>query len=191
MGMMYWIRGDNSIDLMYMMRVDERHTFQKILSSVILKKSFKLVSCTTSWLKLFPSGGAVVHDKHPLLTIHAKTQWLTSINKVYWRRWNVNVAVKVNGHEQTAPEQLNRHEYVIPQELRFSLGYSANIQGAKARSREGALSELCSPFFKGRQLRIHYTNCEWSFSKKRTSVTLITTTRMAWLERKWDLMTKT
>ena len=43
----------------------------------------------------------------------------------------------------------------------------------------------------GRQLCIHHSDSEWSFSTKRISVTRITTTRMAQIERKWDLIAKT
>jgi len=44
------------------------------------------------------------------------------------------------------------------------------------------------PVLKGRQLRIHFSNSEWSFSTKRVSVTQITT---AQIEIKWDLITRT
>ena len=44
------------------------------------------------------------------------------------------------------------------------------------------------PILKGRQLRIHHSDGEWSFSTNRISVTRITT---AQIEIKWDLITKT
>jgi len=47
------------------------------------------------------------------------------------------------------------------------------------------------PIPKGRQLRIHCSDSEWSFSTNRISVTRITMARMAQIEMKWDLNTKT
>ena len=44
------------------------------------------------------------------------------------------------------------------------------------------------PILKGRQLRIHCSDDEWSFSTNRISVTRITTAQM---KIKWDLITKT
>ena len=43
------------------------------------------------------------------------------------------------------------------------------------------------PILKGRQLCIHSSENEWSFSTKRISVTQITT---AQIEIKWDLITR-
>ena len=63
------------------------------------------------------------------------------------------------------------------------------VKGVWPRSMVGALSEVCSPILKGRQLRIHCRDSEWSF-KKRISVIRLTVTRMGQLERKWDLITK-
>ena len=47
------------------------------------------------------------------------------------------------------------------------------------------------PILKGRQLRIHHNDSEWSFSTNRISVTRITTAQMARIEIKWDLIIKT
>jgi len=47
------------------------------------------------------------------------------------------------------------------------------------------------PILKGRQLHIHSSDSEWSFSTKRISVTPIFTTRMEQTEIKWDLITET
>ena len=49
-----------------------------------------------------------------------------------------------------------------------------------SRSRVDTLSELCSPFLKGRQLCIHRSDSEWSFSRTLTSVNQIT---MAWMAK--------
>ena len=46
------------------------------------------------------------------------------------------------------------------------------------------------PIFKGRQLRIHCTDCEWPFSTKQISVTRISTAQMAQIEIKLDLINK-
>jgi len=47
------------------------------------------------------------------------------------------------------------------------------------------------PIPKGRQLHIRCSDSEWSYFTKRISVTQITTTQMAHIEIKWDLVTKT
>ena len=47
------------------------------------------------------------------------------------------------------------------------------------------------PILKGRQLRIHYSDNEWSFSTNPISVTRLTTLQMAQIEIKGDLITKT
>jgi len=47
------------------------------------------------------------------------------------------------------------------------------------------------PIRKGRQLRIHCRDSEWSFSTNPISVTPITMAQMAQLEIQWDLITKT
>jgi len=47
------------------------------------------------------------------------------------------------------------------------------------------------PILQGRQLRIHHSDSEWSFSTNRISVTQITMAQMAQIEIKWDLITKT
>jgi len=51
--------------------------------------------------------------------------------------------------------------------------------------------EVVFPILKGRQLHIHCSDSEWSFSTNRISVTRITTTQMAQIEINWDLITKT
>ena len=43
---------------------------------------------------------------------------------------------------------------------------------------------------KGRQLRIHCSDSEWSFSTKRVLVARITPAQMAQIEIKWDLIIK-
>jgi len=46
------------------------------------------------------------------------------------------------------------------------------------------------PILKGRQLRIHCSDSEWSFFTNRISVTRITTAQMVQIGIKWDLITK-
>jgi len=78
-----------------------------------------------------------------------------------------------------------------PHALPFFPGLDAQgpmeIKEVMTRSMVDALSELCFPFL-GRQLRIHCSDSEWSFSTNQISVTRITS---AQIEIKWDLIAKT
>jgi len=58
------------------------------------------------------------------------------------------------------------------------------------RSMVGAFFGVVFPILKGRQLRIHHSDSEWSFSTNQILVTRITTAQMVQIEIKWDLITK-
>ena len=47
------------------------------------------------------------------------------------------------------------------------------------------------PILKGSQLHIYCSDSEWSFSTNRISVIRITTAKMAQIEIRWDLISKT
>jgi len=64
------------------------------------------------------------------------------------------------------------------------------FKGVMSRAKVDAFFRVAFPIFKGRQLRIHCGDSEWSFSKKRRSVIRITMIRMAQIERNWNLITK-
>jgi len=81
-------------------------------------------------------------------------------------------------------------------ECQLHLTKKAHLHWMTYRHNQSAVECGCTfgvvfPILKGRQLCIHSSNSEWSFSKKRISVTRITAARMTQIERKCDLITKT
>ena len=71
---------------------------------------------------------------------------------------------------------------------KFSVGVNDQVSNCSVANNRCRGTTVDSDIMKGRQLRIHCSDSEWSFSKNRISVTRITT---AQIEIKWDLITKT